>query len=168
MRGQAPTERAAACSACAGVWLDDTAATRLRDNLGPELIAFSARAGAYARVQADTSGFAGGCPWCGAPLARYRDHEAGVELDACRGHGTWFDRGEVERVAEAVARAAAARPQVMMQPQGHYEAPVPHDYVPPAVRMSATTKMWYIVGGAVGFLVSIALVVLYVILRVMH
>ena len=36
-----------------------------------------------------------------------RHHVAGVEIDTCSQHGTWFDSGELQRVARALAARSA-------------------------------------------------------------
>jgi hypothetical protein len=54
----------------------------------------------------DTRG-AVACPVCGAPMERSVAGQTRVELDTCRSHGTWFDRDELGRVAQAHATARA-------------------------------------------------------------
>lgn len=44
------------------------------------------------------------CPWCGQSMHICLTRLAGVEIDVCASHGVWFDRHELERVSQAVAR----------------------------------------------------------------
>lgn len=39
------------------------------------------------------------CPVCSEPLRRERVQNAWLDIDVCGLHGTWYDRGELERVA---------------------------------------------------------------------
>lgn len=48
------------------------------------------------------------CPKCGKTMDRYEYGDSEIHLDRCTGHGTWFDRGELERV-EAYARSKDKR-----------------------------------------------------------
>jgi hypothetical protein len=42
------------------------------------------------------------CPECKQPMLRARMHDAWLDVDICHEHGTWFDRGEVERFAQSL------------------------------------------------------------------
>lgn len=92
------------CLECRGVWLDRG-----------ELELIGARAGVLqddllAALESSEGGAAGEekrrCPVCGKGLARVETRGGNViELDRCgRGHGMWFDAGELS----AVVRAAGA------------------------------------------------------------
>ncbi len=112
------------CTTCAGVWLDCRTAQQLctaLDNTTRSLVDGAAR---YARA-VDTAQ-AVGCPVCGQWLARSRVASAGVDIDSCAQHGTWFDCGELAKIAQAtaVARAYAAPP---VAPRA--AAPAPHPQV---------------------------------------
>jgi len=48
------------------------------------------------------------CPACGGPLAFTRTPFAGVCVDACASHGTWFDTNEIRAIAQAMAIKAAS------------------------------------------------------------
>jgi Zn-finger nucleic acid-binding protein len=41
------------------------------------------------------------CPVCRKPMQRAKAGNTWVELDWCNGHGSWFDRGELQRIAHA-------------------------------------------------------------------
>jgi len=42
------------------------------------------------------------CPVCRGAMQRHHVKVAGVDVDRCPAHGTFYDRGEVERVVEAL------------------------------------------------------------------
>jgi len=42
------------------------------------------------------------CPICRAMMQRLHYQNADLVLDSCTAHGTWFDRGEMQRVAQLV------------------------------------------------------------------
>jgi hypothetical protein len=56
--------------------------------------------------QVDTRG-ALQCPSCHAPLQRVVVGQTSVEVDYCTAHGTWFDKNELNRVAQSFATARA-------------------------------------------------------------
>lgn len=96
------------CAACGGVWLSNELSQRVVDRMDESLLALADRASAAGRGKVDASGTAY-CPHDGLPLTRLTIK--GVSLDVCASHGTWFDAGELRRVAEAFdgpRRAAAA------------------------------------------------------------
>ncbi|MBK8995740.1 MAG: zf-TFIIB domain-containing protein [Myxococcales bacterium] len=94
-----------ACGNCGGVWLDHAAATRMTQVLCSETLGH-ANAGARTAQPVDTrAGIA--CPACGSALERTTVGQTGVEIDYCSAHGTWFDRDELGRVAQAYATARA-------------------------------------------------------------
>jgi hypothetical protein len=47
------------------------------------------------------------CPFDGEPLGRVKVD--GVDVDVCKVHGTWFDAGEVRRIANAYTAQLAER-----------------------------------------------------------
>lgn len=49
-----------------------------------------------------------GCPRCGEPMAAHVLPAAGVVVDECKAHGTWFDAGELEAAMAARALGAPA------------------------------------------------------------
>ena len=44
------------------------------------------------------------CPDCGEPLTESEVRDAGVVVDVCSIHGTWFDPREMRAVIEAIVR----------------------------------------------------------------
>lgn len=110
----------ATCAACGGAWLDPATTRRLRDGVvGPNQattadLAASAELAAAARESAARASREPrtapviGCPECGARMDRERIAGA-FELDTCSAHGSWFDRGELEQLAQ-VFEARRERP----------------------------------------------------------
>jgi Zn-finger nucleic acid-binding protein len=90
------------CGACGGVWLDMTTAHRLCDVLDADAATLLDSASRYATHQVDVAATIG-CPVCGQALARSRIPNAGVDIDYCGQHGTWFDKNELPRIAQAAA-----------------------------------------------------------------
>jgi Zn-finger nucleic acid-binding protein len=99
------------CSTCGGVWLDNAATAKVLAGVGDRaavaiadhLRSPTAPSNPYRR------GGTHGCPVCRQALERVvtdarRHPVAGIELDICRAHGTWFDGGELGTVAGAVVR----------------------------------------------------------------
>ncbi|MCK6536057.1 MAG: zf-TFIIB domain-containing protein [Polyangiaceae bacterium] len=95
-----------ACGTCGGVWLDTAAASHITRVLCSETLAHAEAGARIARHPVDTRG-AIACPTCGAAAQRSLAGQARVEIDVCPAHGTWFDRNELERVAQAHAAARA-------------------------------------------------------------
>jgi hypothetical protein len=48
------------------------------------------------------------CPWCQTPMLRVPVPSARCAIDVCPAHGAWFDRWEVQIVANVVRDDAAA------------------------------------------------------------
>ncbi|MBE7485849.1 MAG: zf-TFIIB domain-containing protein [Polyangiaceae bacterium] len=94
-----------ACGSCGGVWLDHAAATRMTQVLCSDTLGH-AEVGARTASAVDTRGGLV-CPTCKSALARTVVGQTGVEIDYCSAHGTWFDKDELRRVAEAYATARA-------------------------------------------------------------
>jgi Zn-finger nucleic acid-binding protein len=101
-----PSHGVFVCQACGGVFADLAASTALRAAAEPAIVAVSEAASHQARiaVAADAPGRV--CPACRTPLGRAVI--AGVSIDYCATHGTFFDRGEIVRIVSA-ARAERAR-----------------------------------------------------------
>ncbi|HSQ62324.1 MAG TPA: zf-TFIIB domain-containing protein [Polyangiaceae bacterium] len=116
--GKAQDTELFGCGKCGGVWLDNLGSQRLVNALDQGVLAMGDRAAAVGTAQTNTSASAA-CPVCREALARKTF--SGVEIDVCTAHGTWFDRGEMRRVANEVqsARIAAAA-----GPTHDYEADV--------------------------------------------
>jgi Zn-finger nucleic acid-binding protein len=88
------------CTACGGVWLDTDQARAVTTRIAALRVVLSSdevtRSGAgHPPPDARTRR----CPLDAEPLTvAFAD---GVEVDVCPRHGTWFDAGEVRRIANA-------------------------------------------------------------------
>ena len=90
------------CGRCGGVWLDNASARRIHEAAPADAVALADSASAAAAVAVDAAAVAP-CAGCGQPMARTTIQAAGVDVDSCAPHGTWFDRGELHAVADAFA-----------------------------------------------------------------
>ena len=89
------------CGACGGVWVDNVVSQRLVRAYEGNAVFAAEEASRFAVRPVDTRP-AVACPACGMALQRVV--AAGIEIDACPQHGTWFDRDELPRVVRAFAR----------------------------------------------------------------
>lgn len=89
------------CGACGGVFLGPDCVRRLAEALPEEALALSERAARAARYHADTAPTLA-CPVCAREMTRVSAGRAGVDLDRCEAHGTFYDRDEIARVAAAI------------------------------------------------------------------
>lgn len=94
-----PAGTAWGCSGCGGVQLDDAAFGHLRRGEYAVTVAKGADVGASVRVPDETSVLP--CPRCARPMTRTL--LAGVPVDHCVDHGTWFDALELAAVATEIA-----------------------------------------------------------------
>lgn len=114
-----------ACGVCGGVWLSQACVQRLTQQIPPEAIALASSAAHHARVAADITAQID-CPLCGKQMKRTRAVLAGIDLDSCVGHGTWYDRDEIRLLADALRRSGWAQsPQVPLGAAGGPNPPVP-------------------------------------------
>lgn len=113
------------CHQCGGVFLDGGASRRVVEALDPNVIATASGVSQSATAQVATDG-AIGCPVCNTALDRLPIPAAGVTVDACREHGIWFDRDELQRVVQAVAP-----PQTQQSGQPMQQPPPPPPMQPP-------------------------------------
>lgn len=100
--GQAAGAVLHGCGACGGIWADMQTSHRLCEALDGDTRALVDSAERHAAHVPDTAQ-AIACPVCAQALARTRIQNAGVDLDYCAAHGTWFDRGELGKIAQATA-----------------------------------------------------------------
>jgi Zn-finger nucleic acid-binding protein len=107
-----PSHGVFVCQTCGGVFADLSASNALRNAAEPAIVAVAHTAAQQARfaVPADVRGRA--CPACQAMLAQTTF--AGVSIDYCAAHGTWFDRGEIVRIVSAAR--PVTRPVVEAEP----------------------------------------------------
>ena len=95
------------CVACEGTWLDAGEIERIAEREG-------AQAGPLTQALAAAKVGRRGerrCPRCRAKLRKATvpsGADAGIEIDRCpRGHGLWFDRGEMETLVRSVETGEA-------------------------------------------------------------
>lgn len=111
VRARAAVSEITACARCGGVWLDTASSRRVIEGLlsdAERLLAERVRlvteqqssAPAY---RASAAPSVRRCPECGEELGRTRVTELGIVLDVCAVHGTWFDAGELDPVAQLFA-----------------------------------------------------------------
>lgn len=107
------------CTDCGGVWLS-AAAARTVDAALDRVAQGAAERGAKTAAMPfqDRGGSAEvACPACGETCLRYP--VAGVEVDHCRAHGTWYDAGELKQVAATLREThpnAIDRPEPLPPP----------------------------------------------------
>ncbi len=89
------------CGACGGVFLSPACAQKLAAALPKEAIDLSVTASKAARYRPDTAPPLR-CPICAGVMQRIRAAKAGVDLDVCPQHGTFYDHEEVEKVTAAI------------------------------------------------------------------
>jgi len=82
--------------------MDLALGARLSEALDHELKGLIEGLSAHAPGRAETH-HAIVCPQCHAPLQRYLASSQRIELDHCPQHGTWFDRDEAARLAQALS-----------------------------------------------------------------
>lgn len=99
------------CGACGGVFLAPGCAQKLAAALPDEAIKLSISASQAARYRPDTSPELH-CPVCAQAMKRIRAAKAGVDLDVCQQHGTFYDHQEVEKVTAAIRGSGWHAPAV--------------------------------------------------------
>jgi Zn-finger nucleic acid-binding protein len=102
--GQASGVTLHGCGRCGGVWLGSACARRIAEALPGDAIELAGRVSKNAQGEVTTLAPVA-CPLCSAPMTRTRAAAAGVELDVCGAHGTWYDRHELEQIAAALSRS---------------------------------------------------------------
>jgi len=116
--GRAPDAVLHACGRCGGIWIDNAATRRVVEGKLSEDAQRLARAvdvhpaptiqsDAY-RQEATQDRGRPRCPVCGDALVQVLTDEArhgiaGVQLDVCPAHGTWFDRRELHVLAQSAS-----------------------------------------------------------------
>jgi Zn-finger nucleic acid-binding protein len=85
------------CRACAGIWFPRAEYRAVLDDLSSGMrceLAERARGAGDVDCSAPVD-----CPICSSTMTRRRVTDRSVEIDVCRAHGVWFDKGELNRVA---------------------------------------------------------------------
>jgi Zn-finger nucleic acid-binding protein len=100
-----------ACIECGGIWLDSASLARLLAEPASSFVAIARAVDDNARSTRDVTPSLA-CPICGTPLTRRRQQSAGIRLDTCDRHGTWFDRTELARFTNVVADLRRSRAEL--------------------------------------------------------
>jgi Zn-finger nucleic acid-binding protein len=101
------------CEVCTGVWVDAATSRDLASNrLNVVIIELVLRAIPSSANKPRERAAEVHCPICGVPASRRFLAEAGVTVDACALHGTWFDDGEFLSTARGIAKTARDREDV--------------------------------------------------------
>lgn len=98
-----------ACGRCGGIWLDLKEARRVRVRVSEGARRLAQMAADHGKSPADREP-AIACLVCKRPMRRSRFEPAGVDLDRCALHGTWYDHAELVQLADAVNRLNALEP----------------------------------------------------------
>jgi Zn-finger nucleic acid-binding protein len=103
------------CSACASAWLSTTVFGELcmnREERGATIALIGAR-GIDVATQVDRPRGVTRyvpCPECSKLMNRSNfGHRSGVLIDVCKGHGAWFERGELARVLSFIDEGGLER-----------------------------------------------------------
>ncbi|GAC1353523.1 MAG: hypothetical protein NVSMB47_06040 [Polyangiales bacterium] len=95
------------CGVCGGIWIDNAGSQSIVRRSHPGVVALAERAAANAKVHLDPAAARPRppltCPECHAQMARVRPGNV-AELDVCAAHGTWFDAGELTRIASIAGK----------------------------------------------------------------
>lgn len=91
-----------ACGQCGGCWLDQADASRMVHSICDHALQLADSAAGHAKAKVDTAPEGIPCPVCQQGLARTRIETAWLDIDVCAHHGTWFDKGELQKVARAL------------------------------------------------------------------
>lgn len=116
------------CNGCGGVWADQAASARINRMVCRDLVSVAKQAAK--RADDERPSVVDGerrCPVCSGGLRN--ENVAGVSLDVCDAHGTWFDRDELGRLARnldyerksAVDLSSAARAEEPQPPASSLE-----------------------------------------------
>jgi Zn-finger nucleic acid-binding protein len=94
------------CASCAGLWVDVSSFEKICADREQQ----SAVLGAATPITPDAKRFDSGnsvkyvpCPECNQLMNRVNFARcSGVVVDVCKGHGTWFDRDEMQQIVEFI------------------------------------------------------------------
>lgn len=96
-----------ACGKCGGIWLDQTDANRMVHSLCDHALQLADQATQHAPEKVNTDAEGVPCPVCLGAMTRTRVAAAWLDVDICAHHGTWFDKGELQKVARALKQPNA-------------------------------------------------------------
>lgn len=89
------------CLGCGGLWVNAAQAALTRAHgAASALRALAEDAARRAPFGGGTATFNVGCPECNGTMERMAHQRSGIVVDLCHEHGTWFDRGELQRMVE--------------------------------------------------------------------
>jgi Zn-finger nucleic acid-binding protein len=80
------------CGQCGGIWLDNASAQAAVKQKDDAVMTLARRASQRASIPTETRDVIA-CPACKTTMGRVQ--RAGVTIDVCTMHGTWFDRNEL-------------------------------------------------------------------------
>jgi Zn-finger nucleic acid-binding protein len=99
------------CTACGGLWVDPVSFERICAEREEQ--AFVLQASLPAAQMPSPSPQPQRyrpCPECRRRMNRQNfAHVSGVILDTCKGHGIWFDQGELQRIVEFIRKGGMER-----------------------------------------------------------
>lgn len=90
------------CPRCVGVWLTTDMTWKVADGLDETTLTELREGAERARAAVDETPDELPCPCCDKAMRRQRLARAALDVDVCDAHGTWYDRGEIERIAAIV------------------------------------------------------------------
>jgi Zn-finger nucleic acid-binding protein len=98
-----------ACKPCAGLWLEHAAFQRVVDSLTRATVLGEAAARAASAIDHRATrnpslAEPASCPACYREMSRFQVSQLDLTLDRCAEHGTWFDRGELQVLADYIVR----------------------------------------------------------------
>jgi Zn-finger nucleic acid-binding protein len=119
--GRAPEVTMHGCGRCGGIWLDNENTQVALKGMSPPAKEMLSRITSNATTEVDKAS-AIMCPSCHKALDRV--DRAGITLDLCNEHGTWFDRTELYRLVDAMA----PKPVPPMPPMPQFAPSYPAAY----------------------------------------
>jgi Zn-finger nucleic acid-binding protein len=104
------------------VWLDNDSAQRIIDGACQASLKLSKTAAEHAQGKVELAAHELACPACQRTMRTERIEKAWLDIDRCDEHGTWYDKGELERVART-AKIDAPKDWRHVQPPQTSPAP---------------------------------------------
>ncbi len=95
-----------ACGICGGIWLDNVSAQRAVAKFDEAVTDLAVRVSSNAQARVDIRPHVK-CADCRTAMTRTQ--RAGVEIDYCTAHGTWFDAGELDTMLRSLRRPPPAQ-----------------------------------------------------------
>ena len=133
------------CGRCGGIWLDNAGSTRVARALERDVVNMADRASRTATTPFGSAKKALPCPVCVAALSR--TEHAGIALDVCTAHGTWFDRDELQEVSRRNMAKRSADAKASLRASG-VDPFAPMGAAPTALNAAAPMDDWNSGAGA--------------------